>query len=462
MATAYGQDTTRTTDTQCFSLDALRRITEAWTNTGEQCAAAPSTSVVGGQDAYWTSYTFDAVGNRRTETQHKTPSGPTADTVRTYAAPEAGTHNLPKVTQTGTNPHEATFTYDGAGNTESRKIGAAAAQSLTWDDEGHLRSVTQGAAASGYLYDTAGSRMIRTDSTGTTLYLPEGNELHQDKNGVVTGTRYYSAGADPIAVRKGTKLTLLFSDHHGTGTTQVTSDAAQQVTRRKTTIFGAPRGTQPTNWAGDKGFVGGTKDADTGLVHLGAREYDPLVGRFISVDPLMNLSDSESLHGYTYAGSNPVTSSDPTGLCRPESCGAGVAIGGTGIGKNNPVRYVQAKNAPNPRRQFAVGSGINGNGSVVGTNTTIVYPTVVVPTDWDGKKEFTQRFYKFLDNSRNTKGVWRCSWTTPRIPTRIRPGRNNSWATGPCGPASRPGTARRSSRRSSARWRQASWSKPWP
>ncbi|MFD4698204.1 polymorphic toxin-type HINT domain-containing protein [Streptomyces niveus] len=404
VATAYGQDTTRTTDTQCFGLDALRRITEAWTNTGEQCAAAPSTSVVGGQDAYWTSYTFDAVGNRRTETQHKTPSGPTADTVRTYAAPEAGTHNLPKVTQTGTNPHEATFTYDGAGNTESRKIGAAAAQSLTWDDEGHLRSVTQGAAASGYLYDTAGSRMIRTDSTGTTLYLPEGNELHQDKNGVVTGTRYYSAGADPIAVRKGTKLTLLFSDHHGTGTTQVTSDAAQQVTRRKTTIFGAPRGTQPTNWAGDKGFVGGTKDADTGLVHLGAREYDPLVGRFISVDPLMNLTDSESLHGYTYAGSNPVTSSDPTGLCRPESCGAGVAIGGTGIGKNNPVRYVQAKNAPDPRRQFAVGSGINGNGSVVGTNTTIVYPTVVVPTDWDGKKEFTQRFYKFLDNSRNTKG----------------------------------------------------------
>lgn len=28
------------------------------------------------------------------------------------------------------------------------------------------------------------------------------------------------------------------------------------------------------------------------------------------------------------------------------------------------------------------------------------------------------------------RGVWRCSWTTPRIPTRIRPGRNNSWATG--------------------------------
>lgn len=47
----------------------------------------------------------------------------------------------------------------------------------------------------------------------------------------------------------------------------------------------------------------------------------------------MNLTDSESLHGSTSAGSDPVTPSDPTGLCRPQSCGAGVAIGGTGIGK---------------------------------------------------------------------------------------------------------------------------------
>ncbi|WP_405795683.1 polymorphic toxin-type HINT domain-containing protein [Streptomyces sp. NBC_01506] len=406
VATAYGQDATRTTDTQCFGLDALRRITEAWTNTGEQCAGSPSTSVVGGQDAYWTSYTFDAVGNRRTETQHKTPSGPTADTVRTYAAPEAGTHNLPKVTQTGTNAHEETFTYDGAGNTETRKTGPTAeSQSLKWDDEGHLASVTQGAVSSSYLYDTEGQRMLRKDSTGTTLYLPAGNELHLAKNGTVTGTRYYTAGAEPIAVRKGGKLTLLFSDHHGTGTTQVTSDAAQQVTRRKSTIFGAPRGTQPADWAGDKGFVGGTKDTDTGLVHLGAREYDPTIGRFISVDPLMDLTDPESLNGYTYAGSNPVTSSDPTGLCRPESCGAGVAIGGTGTGKNNPVRYVQAKNAPDPKVQFAVGSGINGDGSVVGKNTVIVYPTIVIPKGWDGQNEFTQRFYRFLDTARNTNGT---------------------------------------------------------
>ncbi|AXE28340.1 hypothetical protein C0216_32445 (plasmid) [Streptomyces globosus] len=115
-------------------------------------------------------------------------------------------------------------------------------------------------------------------------------------------------------MREGGKLTYLFADHHGTGTIQVTGDAAQTVTRRKTGIFGEARGPQPESWAGDKGFVGGTKDTDTGLTHLGAREYDPLTGRFISVDPIMDLSSSQQMHGYVYSSNNPVTLSDPSGL----------------------------------------------------------------------------------------------------------------------------------------------------
>ncbi|MFC9246592.1 RHS repeat domain-containing protein [Streptomyces sp. NPDC057136] len=319
MATAYGQDTSRTTDTQCFTLDALRRITEAWTNIGEQCASAPADAVVGGQDAYWTSYTYDAVGNRKTETKQKTASGPAAETLRTYANPTAGKHDLPMVTQTGTAPRDEVFSYDAAGNTSTRKIGAAAQQTLAWDDEGHLQSVTQGTNVSSYLYDTEGQRLIRKDSTGTTLSLPGGTELKLDKAGAtVTGTRYYSVAGKAVAMRANGKLTFLLSDHHGTGTTQVSADAAQVVTRRKTSIFGDPRGTQATGWVGDKGFVGGSKDTDTGLTHIGAREFDPSIGRFISVDPIRDLTDPQQLHGYTYSSNNPVTRSDPTGEMDPD------------------------------------------------------------------------------------------------------------------------------------------------
>ncbi|MEV7641758.1 polymorphic toxin-type HINT domain-containing protein [Streptomyces rubiginosohelvolus] len=333
IGTTTGPDAAPVVDTQCFALDTLRRVTEAWTATDACKATTPTPALIGGPDPYWTSYTYDAVGNRKTETQHTAAAGPATDTVRTYAAPKAGTHNLPGVTQTGTDPHTETYTYDETGNTKTRKIGNADLQDLKWDAEGHLASVTEVTDTTGYLYDTAGNRMIRRDSTGTTLYLPSGNELRLDKSGKLSGTRYYSAAGETVAMRTGAGLTYLISDHLDTGTTQVSADAKQTVTRRKTTIFGAPRGTQPSTWLGDKGFVGGTKDADTGLTHLGAREYDPATGRFISVDPIMDLADPQQTHGYTYANNNPVAFSDPTGL-RPDG-----PVGGSDINDSRHPKY---------------------------------------------------------------------------------------------------------------------------
>jgi RHS repeat-associated protein len=87
----------------------------------------------------------------------------------------------------------------------------------------------------------------------------------------------------------------------------------QAVTHRLHLPYGAPRGAAPASWPGDRGFVGGTKDP-TGLTNLGAREYDPLTGRFISVDPIINVDDPQQMHGYAYANNNPASLSDPDGL----------------------------------------------------------------------------------------------------------------------------------------------------
>ena len=102
------------------------------------------------------------------------------------------------------------------------------------------------------------------------------------------------------------------ADHHGTAHLAIDSDT-QAVTKRYTTPFGAPRGTNPA-WVDDKTFLGKPTDTTTGLTHIGAREYDPLIGRFISVDPVMNTTKPLSLNGYTYTENNPVTIADPTGL----------------------------------------------------------------------------------------------------------------------------------------------------
>lgn len=57
------------------------------------------------------------------------------------------------------------------------------------------------------------------------------------------------------------------------------------LTRRKQLPFGQLRSEQ-SNVFGDRGYVGGTNDP-TGLTHLGAREYDTMLGRFLSVDPII-------------------------------------------------------------------------------------------------------------------------------------------------------------------------------
>ncbi|MFF6999431.1 restriction endonuclease fold toxin, partial [Streptomyces sp. NPDC008313] len=95
------------------------------------------------------------------------------------------------------------------------------------------------------------------------------------------------------------------------------------VTKRYSTPFGGPRGTKAGNWPDDKAFLGKPADDATGLTHVGAREYDPGLGQFISVDPVLTLDQHQSLNGYSYANNAPATASDPTGLTRHLDPGGG-------------------------------------------------------------------------------------------------------------------------------------------
>ncbi len=63
----------------------------------------------------------------------------------------------------------------------------------------------------------------------------------------------------------------------------------------------------------DHAFLGHVQDYGTGLVQDGARYYDPALMTFISPDPVNNGSPGQ-LNAYAYAGNNPVTASDPSGL----------------------------------------------------------------------------------------------------------------------------------------------------
>ncbi|MFD7555500.1 polymorphic toxin-type HINT domain-containing protein [Streptomyces sp. NPDC059835] len=312
-------------DDQCFAYDWARRLTEAWTS-GDDCTTKPvngsGTPNLGTVDPYWTSWTFTDSGQRATEKQHK--AGPvTADTTRTHAYPTGTTpgHELLNVTATGGATGTDTFAYDNAGNLTTKDTAAAAAQTLTWNDEGKIATSTVSGATTSFLYDTVGTRILKREPATTTLYLPGGQELILAKaTGTVTGNRYYPVpGGSAIRSSSDGRVRFLVADHHGTNNLSI---AATTLTfnRRKSLPYGAERGAPPAFWPGQKGFVGGDTDTTTGFTHIGAREYDPTTGQFISVDPLLSFDLPQSLNGYNYANNSPITSSDPNG--ERETCGA--------------------------------------------------------------------------------------------------------------------------------------------
>ncbi|MFI7276533.1 RHS repeat-associated core domain-containing protein [Streptomyces sp. NPDC049879] len=307
------QDTSNTgTDVQCFQYDYLRRLTEAWAQGQTSCAANPSDSTMGGPAPYWHSYTYDEAGNRLTESRHE------EETERDYSYPETGSgqpHTLTSVTEDTPDVRSLEqYTYDESGNTLTRQIGGDTA-TLAWGAEGRLTSVEEADGdRTEYVYDADGNRLIGRTPTETTLYLGHTELILPNGSDTVRATRYVDAGErNMVVLQDDGSMYYTLADHHGTG--QLAVDAyTLDIARRRTLPFGETRGDAPDFWPGTRGFVGGTTDTSTGLTHLGAREYDPALGRFISVDPILDLTDTQQINGYAYANNSPVSFSDPTGL----------------------------------------------------------------------------------------------------------------------------------------------------
>ncbi|MDX8149509.1 polymorphic toxin-type HINT domain-containing protein [Lentzea sp. BCCO 10_0061] len=298
-------------DTQCFTTDYLRRLAEAWTPSSGNCNDERTNIGLGGPSKYWQSFTYNISGDREKLVEHVTSAGER----KTEYTPTPGKHSLAStVTTDNAGSRMASYTYDAAGNTLTRPSPSGSTQTMTWDREGRVATSADESGASSYIYDADGTRLVRRDPTGSTLYLP-GQELRYTKaGGAKTCTRYYTHAGQTIAMRTSTGLTWMSSDQHGTAQHTINALNQQTVSTRRTLPFGEVRGTTGT-WPArlDKGLVGGTLD-NTGLTHIGAREYDPATGRFVSVDPVMDTSDPQQWNGYAYANNSPITYSDPTGL----------------------------------------------------------------------------------------------------------------------------------------------------
>lgn len=319
---------TATTQVNCYGYDALRQLTRVWTpSSAAACQQAPSAAALVGPAPMWKDYSYDTKTGNRLKVVTRAQSGSSSTSTYTYPTAGAPSPHAPSVVTGAASAGGGSYGYDEAGNMTARP-----GQTLTFNEFGKVATTTNTTtgATSANTYDASGQLLLRNSSVeGVSLYL-NGTVLTKAPNSaVISGTRtYVAAGGVPVAQRSaksgtaGSVMTWLFVDAQGTVDTQTV--AATGVTAKQyRDPFGMAAGSSSGTWAGGEGFLNKLTTPSTGLTDIGARTYDSRLGKFISVDPVVDPSKPRQNTGYAYSGNNPVTWSDPTGLRLDEGCGWG-------------------------------------------------------------------------------------------------------------------------------------------
>ncbi|UNK70357.1 RHS repeat-associated core domain-containing protein [Microbacterium sp. H1-D42] len=303
------------TQKACFTYDGLRQLTRAWTpNASTACTATPTAATMGGVAPYWHAYTYDTETGNRTSMTSTTTTG--TSTTSTYAYPAAGDVRPHAVSMVTGGAGAGSYGYDAAGNQTTRP-----GQTLTFNDLGKPATITAGAESVSNVYDASGTLLLRVSATsGATLLLGETVLTQAKGSTVVAGHRTYAAaGGKPVAQRSaktgtsGNTLSWLFTNIEGTVdvTTNATSGATVQSYRDP---FGAPLTGTAQTWGDGTGYMNMPVTPSIKLTTVGARVYDPVLGKFTSVDPIIDTNLPQQNTGYTYSGNNPTTYTDPSGM----------------------------------------------------------------------------------------------------------------------------------------------------
>jgi RHS repeat-associated protein len=189
------------------------------------------------------------------------------------------------------------YAYDTRGNRVTVTPPSGGPTTLAYDQANRL--VGYGATAT-YAYNGDGLRMSKTISGSTTQFLWDvaGPLPLLLKDGFVQYV--YGAGGSPLEQISGS--TVLWLQHDQLGSTRLVTDGAGSS---KATYSFDPYGnltastgtiTNPFRFAGEY------RDAESGLLYLRARYYDPSTGQFISRDPITATTRAP----YSYSANNPL------------------------------------------------------------------------------------------------------------------------------------------------------------
>jgi RHS repeat-associated protein len=295
-----------TTDTTTYTYDSLGRL-ETVTN----------------PDASSKRYCYDADSNRTYLMSSSTDSCGSSGATSTYTY-ATGTDNPVDALTSQTGPTRS-FSYDGSGTAlGDGMITARGSDSLSYDGSGRLKAATVGGTTVCYTFDPLGNLMTRTyktssstcsSPTGTTNYLL--GDLYETNASNTTTTSYIDGPAGDLTSYNGpptTSSTATYLYYDGHGNLAAEADSSGNITsggEHTYDPFGAPLDTPPANATSHR-YVGADNkqyDSTSGLILMGARPYDPTLGRFLTVDPI----DGGSLNNYDYADQDPINNYDLAG-----------------------------------------------------------------------------------------------------------------------------------------------------
>jgi RHS repeat-associated protein len=287
-----------TTSTESYRYDQSSRLVGV-------CQAASC----GPSDPTVSSWTFDQVGNRETETSLDPLNNPQT-TTSTY---DQADQLVSSTDGTTTN----TYTYDQNGNQLT-----APGRTLVFDANNKIVSATTAAGVTSYSYTGDGLRRFEAGPAGSSKYAWDVTVQGAPALAGVTTTL-------PGGTASSTTLTHLTSglaQADASGTSTLVQDALGSVVAQADSSgavwagaykpYGTPGAAHDLNASVPDpviGYTGGLTDPATGLVHLHARDLDVTQGRFLSRDPVDVPQGTPGFDAYSYVQNRPLALVDPTG-----------------------------------------------------------------------------------------------------------------------------------------------------
>ena len=201
-----------------------------------------------------------------------------------------------------------------------------ARQQIEYYSFGKVKKITESGKTAEFVYNSDRQRIrmvLKNNGTVSKTKWYFGSSFEREQVGS-TVTQYAWIGGDPytaVAVAKKTGsgswvIYNIFRDHLGTITHLKTGSTITQYSydawgrRRDKDTWGYTLSGEPALFAG-RGFTAHEHLEDFSLVNMNGRIYDPVVGRFLRVDPLA--SKYPSISGYAAMNNNPIFFVDPDG-----------------------------------------------------------------------------------------------------------------------------------------------------